>query len=378
MSQICPLCGKNKSEKSLFCDSCKTKIEKEYELDVPDEKRESSVTSQAEIATDTETISSEQTELSTNENSQIEAVPLFQAVKPKKRRGKFVLIMVISILLLALIFVFFGRYIRDNNLDKSHWNVAQKENTTASYLAYMQDNPKGKYYEQAHENLMKLKATEADSWQKLQTSDNSAELRDFLTQFPESPYNPLVRKRLDSITWIATLNDNTAESYSKYMVLSQSGEFDGDYFGDAQQRYEMLFQSYPVAEADLDSIKLTVDGFFAALSAVDAANIRKYLAPEVYQFFNLGKGTREKIAGDLVISGSKTQAPTIKFNPNIGGVAYEKTMIDHFKVNVPLQKTFVQDGGKTQTVSGYIVHIELDRNYQIIIISESKPNVGAK
>lgn len=60
----------------------------------------------------------------------------------------------------------------------------------------------------------------------------------------------------------------------------------------------------------------------------------------------------------------------------MNAVAYEKTLIEHYKVNVPVQKTYVE-GGKQKTVSGYIVHIELDSNFQIITISESKPSADA-
>ena len=57
----------------------------------------------------------------------------------------------------------------------------------------------------------------------------------------------------------------------------------------------------------------------------------------------------------------------------MNALAYEKTLIEHYKVNVPFQKTFIE-GGKQKTVSGYIAHIELDRDFRIITISESKPN----
>lgn len=138
----------------------------------------------------------------------------------------------------------------------------------------------------------------------------------------------------------------------------------------------MLFQSYPVTQTDLDSVKLTVEGFFTALSALNASEMSKYLGSTVFQFFKSGGGQREKIVGDLIISGARTQAPTVKFLPNMNAVAYEKTMIEHYKVNVPVQKSFTE-GGQQKTVSGYIVHMELDRNFQIITITESKPTPDA-
>lgn len=365
MPQFCPLCGKNKSEEALFCDNCKNKIEKEYEVDVPQKMNET--------ADEPEPTQSE------NRVEEVLAVDN-EEENPRKRRGRksnFLIGLLVLAVLLVGGFFYYGQVIRKNNLDKSQWDTAVKENSISGYLAYMQAFPKGKYYNEAEKSLMTLKTGEAKIWEKLHASDNTAELRDFMKQYPESAYNPLIKKRLDSLTWMATLNDNTAESYSKYMVLSQSGEFEGDYFGDAQQRYDLLFQSYPVAQNELDSIKMLVDGFFTALSAVKAKEMGKYLAPQVFQFFNAGGDTREKIIGDLLISGSKTQAPTIKFTPDINAVAYEKTLIEHYKVNVPVQKTFTDKDGRLKTVSGYIVQMELDRDFLIITISEKKPTPDA-
>ncbi len=374
MSQFCPLCGKSKSEKALFCSDCKNKIENEYEVDVPEEKESAEIIVDKQVDIEPELIDDK---IDIKENDEDLASEISQvSIKPQRnKRNVFVWLLILGILLVVGFF-YYGQVVRKANLDRSQWDTALKENTVNGYLTYMQAFPKGKYYSLAEENLMKLKGNEAEVWVGLQKSDNTAELRDFLTQYPQSPYNSLVKKRLDSLTWVATLNDNTAESYSKYMVMSQSGEFSGDYFGDAQERYDMLFQSYPVTQTDLDSVKLTVEGFFTALSALNASEMSKYLGSTVFQFFKSGGGQREKIVGDLIISGARTQAPTVKFLPNMNAVAYEKTMIEHYKVNVPVQKSFV-DNGQTKTVSGYIVHMELDRNFQIITITESKPTPDA-
>ncbi|MDO5665616.1 MAG: hypothetical protein Q4G63_10230 [Bacteroidia bacterium] len=368
MSQFCPLCGKNKSEKVLFCADCKNKIEKEYEVDVP-EKTENINTPTGEDIFD-------KPEVTDKKEASLSKTLREPSKLRKNKRNVFIGLLVVGVLL-VIGFFYYGQVVRKGNLDRSQWDMAVKENTIGGYLTYMQAFPKGKYYNLAEESLMKLKSDEAEIWGNLQISENTAELRDFIIKYPESPYNSLVKKRLDSLTWMATLNDNTAESYSKYMVMSQSGEFPGDYFGDAQRRYDMLFQSYPVTQTDLDSAKLTVDGFFTALSALNANEMSKYLAPTVFQFFSSGGGQRDKIVGDLIISGARTQASTVKYLPNMNAVAYEKTLIEHYKVNVPVQKSFVDDGGRQKTVSGYIVHLELDRNFQIITITESKPSDDA-
>lgn len=372
MSLFCPLCGKHKPEKALFCDVCKNKIEKEYEVDVP-AKDNVAVTGE-KIPAELKTVDNKY--VVADKEGVLLADPLPESAKPRKnRRNLFIWVLILAVLLVGG-FLYYGQVIRKSNLDRSQWDMALKENTVNGYLTYMQAFPKGKYYNLAEENLMKLKGNEAEVWKNLQKSENTAELRDFIALYPQSPYHPLIARRLDSLTWVATLNDNTAESYSAYMVMSQSGEFSGDYFGEAQERYGMLFQSYPVTQADLDSVKMAVEGFFSALSGVNANEISNYLAPSVFRFFNSGGGTREKIVGDLLISGARAQTPTIKYLPNMNAVAYEKTLIEHYKVNVPVQKSYAE-AGQQKTVSGYIVHLELDRNFQIITITESKPTPDA-
>ena len=36
MSQKCPLCGKDKADKSLFCKECAVKLNSEYEVNIPE------------------------------------------------------------------------------------------------------------------------------------------------------------------------------------------------------------------------------------------------------------------------------------------------------------------------------------------------------
>ncbi len=206
----------------------------------------------------------------------------------------------------------------------------------------------------------------------MKETDNITELRDFLHQHPESPYTPLVRVHLDSLTWMGALKTNTAVSYSDYMIQSQSGDFKGDYLAEAQKRYEMLFQSYPVEAATLDSIRSTVNGFYSSLSAVDHSGMSRYLGATVHRFFNSGTATRERITGELLVAGAQTQGSTLKFAPDLEAVHYEKTLNDHYKVNAPLLKSYEKDGAIVQ-VPGYIVHLELNPAFEIISIYETKP-----
>ncbi len=380
MSELCPLCGKYKSEKAVFCDDCKSKVETEYEVDVPETESDIHVLegNQSPAAVvESDELPEKHPVIDTSENETVIISSESHLNRKKKKRGIIFMAILILAVLLVVGFFYYGQVVKKGNLDRSKWETATRENTIGAYLSYMEEFPQGKYYNDAEKKVMNLKTDEVSAWHQLQRSENTAELRDFMNKNADSPYIPLIKKRLDSLTWVATLNDNTAEGYSKYMVLSQSGEFDGDYFAEAKDRYDMLFQSYPVTKTHLDSIKMVVDGFFTALSSVNANRISSYLAPTVYRFFDVKGGTREEIVGNLIISGSRSQAPTIKFAPTIDATAYERTLIEHYDVNVPVQKSFLDENGQNKIVSGYIVHMELDRDFKIITINETKPFQGA-
>src|SRR5690606_27516111 len=96
----------------------------------------------------------------------------------------------------------------------------------------------------------------------------------------------------------------------------------------------------------------------------------RWLAPTVHRFFDSGTATRERILGELLVAGAQTRGATLKFAPALEAVQYDKTFNNNYKVNVPLLKTYLKEGGVEQ-VPGYIVHLELNPLFQIISIYET-------
>lgn len=382
MSLFCPLCGKNKSEEALFCDACSKKIKSDYEVDIPEtyiQKATQSVSVSEKVENNPpitdekpqETVEqTQETLISETESLQKEEV-VYEELKPKKRRKGVWVFVVIGLLLVGGFFLY-GIKVRNENLERSGWEIATKENTVNSYLTYMEQFPNGKHYVEADSCMRLLKEEESATWENIKTSDNMTELRDFIRSNPDSYYIPLVKTRLDSLSWTAALSVNTADSYSEYMLQAQSGEFKGDYFAYAEKRYEMLFQSYPVNQGELDSLRTSIGGFYSALSSLSSDGATAYLAPTVNRFFNSGAAPRERIIGELLVAGAQSQASTIKFAPNLDALQYEKKYIGGFKTNFPLIKSFIEEG-KNKEVSGYIVHAELNSAYQIVSIYETKP-----
>lgn len=366
MSLQCPLCGKHKQEEMLFCEDCTKRIRTDYEVDLPESRKEETIQI-AKREPDTDNGSD-----NIHDNGELSQ----ELYRPKKKTGRSLLWFMLTAFLLASAFFTYNETIRKGNLERSGWDRALKTNSVGGYLDYMKLYPSGSHFEEANSMMMRLKQNEATYWEQLKMTDNLSALRDFLQQYPGSPYSSLVKLRIDSLSWAGALKLNSAAAYSDYMLQVQSGEFSGEYLTMANDRYEMLFQSYPVNETDLDSIRMTVSGFYIALSKVDHDGLRRYLAPVVDRFFESGRAPRERIAGELLMAAARTQDGILQFDADVNAVQYEKTINNVYKVNVPLTKSFLLDG-KTEDVPGYIVHLELDSLFRIFRIYETKPHPGA-
>lgn len=380
MSQFCPICQKSKSVDELFCPDCSKKIQHDFEIDLLG-------LDNSDYGIDRSSMVKENVEKVNRENS--DKMPTADTFSPKRnndivegkkssRTIKSVLVWIVSFVLLSgVCFVIYTYYVKGLNLDRSEWENAQRQNTVSAYVSYMNQFPNGKHFAEALSKMHQLKEEEAKAWDNLKKSDNEAEFHAFLESFPKSPYKSLVLNRLDSLRWLSTLNANTVQSYSDYMVSSDSGELPGIFYNDAQKRYEMLFQSYPVDSAEYNSIRMTMDAFFVALSNVDYNKMKETLAPTIFRFFDSGVISSEKLMGELVAARSKTSKPTVKFVPDIAALQYQKTFNGHYKTNIPLMKTYIDDKGNSVSHYGYIIHAELDEMFRIIGIFETKPYIDA-
>ena len=394
MSHHCPLCGKEKCMESLFCDACTKKIRTEYELDLPHQAQLSPLSSTDKMSKsrlDTSTGD----ELLQKQNKEVDQVNSAASVDKEKgltqntdnvepvvkresngkitrRIGRIVTVL----LLLVVAFLLYNELIRKGNLERSSWDAALKANSVTGYLQYIEQYPDGLHFADAQAAMMQLKADEAAQWELLKKSDRVTELRDFLELNPGSHYTPLVKRRLDSLTWMGALHSNTAAAYNDYMLMAESGAFNGDYLAEAETRYRQLFQTYPVDQATLDSIRSVVNGFTSALSSLDHAKLEPLLAPRLQRYYFRGPLTRERLMGELLIDAAKSTEPVIIFVADLEGVQYEKTMEENYRVNVPLLKSY-KGAGINEQIPGYILHLEMNPSFKISSVHETKPYPGA-
>jgi hypothetical protein len=376
MSLQCPLCGKSKASEALFCESCSNKIRTNYEVELPNQsKREvEPIVSRQEVKPEiVEQIAAEpiynSEKIDVNDNPE-EKKP--ERSGEKRKKGKLLLRIVILLFVLTGAFLVYNETIRKSSLERIAWGKALEINTIGGYLDYMSSFPNSVHFADAQTLMRSLKEGETTEWQRIKTTNNPSDLRDFLHHYPETPYRSLVEIRLDSLSWIEALKANRVEAYSDYILQVEIGDFNGEYLSLAKSCYNMLFQSYPVNEADLEFIRRIVGEFFNSLSSLDGDGIRRHLAPVVNRFFETGRTSREQLIERLQTSTTYAQNGTIHFVVDESTVQYEKTMEDGFKVNIPITKIIEKDESTT-TLPGFIVHMEIDSLFQIISVYETKP-----
>ena len=386
MSLQCPLCGKSKTKESLFCTDCTLKLNNEYEVNVPNsENSDSNIESEQLTPEEPQSVSvteskeikepSKPTQKELKESAARTEKKYYEMSEDKPRKKtRFILIsiFVFAVILVSSLYIY-NEHVKDQNLERSVWELAQRENSIDSYLEYIDAYPQGSYVAEAQEKMYSLKGNESEAWENLRSSESAIEFTAFLETYPNSPYEKMVRGRLDSIVWQSSLKDNSIEAYSDYLNMSQTGDITGQYIGEAQKRLNMLEQSAPINEYDLERIKETVDGFFSGLSNVSHTELSKYLSPIVSRFNNTTNIPNEKMVGQLLLLASKSDSKSILFEPEITKLIYEKQENDTYIVNVPTQKSFVKNDGATELIKGYIIHLKLDPNYRIYSFYETKP-----
>ena len=190
-------------------------------------------------------------------------------------------------------------------MERSRWEAAVKENSVDGYLNYIEKHPTGLHAADAEAALMQLKNEEKGNWELLSKSDRIVELRDFLREHPQSNYAPLIKRRLDSLTWMGTLHTNTAIAYGEYLGMADRGDFNGDYRMEAESRRTMLTQTRPVHQPTLDTIRTVVNNFCTAISSLDHSKLGQLMVLHG-ALFSGGPLSRERLLGELAVDAAQS------------------------------------------------------------------------
>ena len=97
------------------------------------------------------------------------------------------------------------------------------------------------------------------------------------------------------------------------------------------------------------------------------------LAPVIDRFNTSTNVPRDIMIGQLLLMAAKADAKSLRFDPEITKLKYEKMGNGTYQVNVPIQKVFEGNNGDVNQIKGYIVHLRMDPDFKIFSFHETKP-----
>lgn len=250
----CPLCGKKIRADETICQHCKEYADNQYDVRLTNDSENADIVVQEENREDQKQ----------QENREI----------PKsKKKSKTLIFFLIGCVLVLIIGMWSIYNVRENlklgETEDMYWNMSVEENTVTSYSKYLVRFPDGKYADLAHEKIEKIRAQEIDEWENLKKSNDINEYYLFISDNPKSPYLAEAKNRMDSLTWLQTIDDGTAEAYKAYLSNIDLGNFVGLYSQEAKKRYDYLSQIRPLTDTELDSLKVELKAFYNMLNLLD-------------------------------------------------------------------------------------------------------------
>jgi hypothetical protein len=299
----CPLCGKETQDNEIFCRDCREIAQNSYSEDLlpsNDEPVSEESTNENEIYPESENDTTEEAE---KNNPSLEETKR-DTFYSRNRKSLIVLFICLSLLIIA---GFIGAYIRMQNInaeetEQTYWDECIEENTPLGYSKYLVKYPDGKFSEEAHMKIIEIRNDEQKSWENLQNSNDIDVLFAFLRDHPKTPYTREIRHAIDSLSWLAAEQQNTADVYLAYLENAEIGRINGEYISLAQERYDYLSQLKMLEGKELDEVKELMKAFFKAMSSNNNKALQK-LSTDTLTVFYESKNFLSKNIADSLKSG---------------------------------------------------------------------------
>lgn len=359
-SKKCPLCGGNTTDEDVFCRDCQEIAQNSYSEEFLIQENAADIQQQEQ-----EEIISIQEEVEEEPESSDEHIPL---VRKDNKRGKvFFIAGFILMLFVGSIGVYY--YLQDKNakeIEVKYWNQCIDENTPQGYSKYLEQYPDGRFSHEAHTKIVELRDKEQKEWEGLRKTNDVDALFSFLTDHPDTPYKHEISKVVDSLSWLKTVGENTADSYLAYLENIKIGRLIGEYKEKAQERYDYLSQLKPVEGEELTQVKKRVNDFFKSLSKRDEKDLAKTMVTTLAKFYDTQNQSSKNIIESAKSEFKKNKIRSISYTPVTDSM---EAIVDNkgiYFLTLPVkeEKTYA-DRKKKKEVSEYVLNIEMDNNKRL-------------
>ncbi|MFV0536297.1 MAG: hypothetical protein ACK5M3_02885 [Dysgonomonas sp.] len=350
-SKKCPLCGGSTTEGEAFCRDCQEIAQNSYSDEFLIQEDVEDIQQQEEVGPFQEELEDES-----------DSSEFFQK---KRKKGKFYFVIgFIAILLVGCIGVYC--YLQDKNVKETevrYWNQCIDENTPQGYSKYLMQYPDGRFSEDARTKIVELREKEQKEWERLRKTNDVDALFSFLTDHPDTPYTREISNTIDSLSWLKTISDNTADSYLAYLENVKIGRLVGEYQAKAQERYDYLSQLKSVEGEELAQLKNVIDDFFKSLSSRDEKDLAKSMVPTLAKFYDTQNQSSKNIIESIKSEFKKNKIRSISYTPITDSI---EAIVDNkgvYFITLPVkeEKTYV-DRKKKKEVSEYLLNLEMDNN----------------
>lgn len=281
-NKTCPLCGKTIKDSEEFCEECYDHMEHQYTTDFLEESQVESDDVANEEPSGTVHDGAEGAEI---EKGAEQSLP-----EPKKKKGlsKAVIFVLIGCVALVAVGVIGSVKVMQQRQSEENevmfWNNCVDENTPLSYSKYLVTYQNGKFADEANERIRAIRQTEIDTWEKLKRSSDINAFYTYISENPKTPYMTQIRNIMDSLSWLSTSKDDTADTYKAYLENVKLGNISGQHVDEAKERYQYLSTISVVEGAALSSLKLDINDFYKKLAQNNQKDLLKEFAPSVFYY----------------------------------------------------------------------------------------------
>jgi len=180
--------------------------------------------------------------------------------EPTKKRSKWPLIALISVLLLCTGGYFLYGYIEHERNLKSDYLALNDNFSIEDYTTFLAKYPTSRFSEEVTKRLETLKATE-QQWEKIIEADSVSAYKTFLSIYPQSAYTDICKNKIDSLEWLDANSENTQEAYQKYLSVHTDGKY-----ADLAKKIIEDLDKLIVSPTEKDSVKKVVYDYFGMIT----------------------------------------------------------------------------------------------------------------
>lgn len=297
----CAFCGKTISDEENICSECKDHMDHQYTTDFLDDNDNNGLSQKIIESEDIEAISEPEEEPEAIDEA--ESVPSTEEPKRSSKVSKGIIFLIVGSVILVVIGIIGALNIaqtrKSEAAQEAYWMKCVEENTPLSYSKYLVQYPEGTFADEAEKRIRYFREEEIKAWEKLKKSSDINAFYAYLSENPETPHMDQIRLIMDSLSWISTIKDNTAEAYKAYMENVNLGNIAGQHMDEAKEKYDYLSQIIYLNGASLESFKLDLVDFLKKLSDNNPKDLLKKFSPKTFYY------TAETNSTDIVASISK-------------------------------------------------------------------------